>query len=181
MDFVARPPYGGRDPTGTSFSGEGADMRDAALITAVISTGLMAGLFLAFSISVMPALARVEDRAFVEVMQLINIVILNPIFGLVFLGALVSNAVAAWQYADQPQVFGWALGGAVGYATTFLITLAVSAPLNYRLDRAGPARQLSDPGAARRAFEKVWVRWHNLRTVANVAAFGCLCIALSNS
>ena len=78
-------------------------------------------------------------------------------------------------------MFGWALGGALGYATALLITLAINVPLNNRLDRPGPGRQLSDPGATRRAFEPKWVRWHNLRTLANVVAFGCLCIALSNS
>lgn len=149
-------------------------MSEVALIVAVATTGLTAGIFLGFSIAVMPALARVGDRAFVDVMQNINSAIQNGVFGLVFLGAPASNAIAAWRYADQDEVFRWTVAGLVGYLATLTITFTINIPLNNRLDQAGSA----DPGGPRASFERAWVLWHNIRTITCVAAFGCLAVAL---
>ena len=154
-------------------------MSAAALVIATVATGLMAGIFFGFSVAVMPALARVDDTTFVRVMQRINSAIQNGLFGLVFLGALVAGGAAVWWHLDRPDVRGWVVAGFAGYLVTLVITFAVNIPLNNRLDRAGPADRLADPRAARQGFEKPWVRWHNLRTLTCVAAFGCLCAALS--
>lgn len=70
-------------------------LRGALLIAATISTGLVTGLFYAFSISVMPALRRADDRTLVDVMQRINKAILNGWFAIGYLGALVFTALAA--------------------------------------------------------------------------------------
>ncbi|QSB16794.1 DUF1772 domain-containing protein [Natronosporangium hydrolyticum] len=154
-------------------------MSGLALIVAVVTTGLVAGIFLGFSISVMPALARTGDRTFVEVMQRINAAIQNPLFGLVFLGAVVSIGVAGWLHASREEMFSWILAGAVGYGLTLLITFAINIPLNNRLDRAGPAGGLANPRSPRRAFERLWVGAHHVRTLTCVAAFGCLTLALA--
>ena len=53
----------------------------AALVAAVITNGLMAGLFAAYSYAVMPGLGRAGDRTFVEAMQQTNAAILNGWFG----------------------------------------------------------------------------------------------------
>ncbi|SCL14339.1 Uncharacterized membrane protein [Micromonospora nigra] len=154
-------------------------MSVAALVIATVTTGLVAGLFFGFSVAVMPALARVDDTTFVRVMQQVNSAIQNVLFGLVFLGALVAGGAAAWWHLDHPDVRGWVVAGVAGYLVTLVITFAVNIPLNNRLDRAGPPDRLADPRAARRDFEQPWVRWHHLRTLICVAAFGCLCAALA--
>lgn len=63
---------------------------------ATVATGLIAGAFYVFACAVMPALARSDDRVYVEVMRDINEVIQNPVFFLSFLGAPALTAVAAW-------------------------------------------------------------------------------------
>ncbi|MEV1147627.1 anthrone oxygenase family protein, partial [Micromonospora sp. NPDC049799] len=113
-------------------------MATAVLVLATVTTGLMAGLYLGFSVAVMPALARVDDATFVRVMQRINDAIQNPLFGLVFVGALVAGGAAAWWHLDRGDVRWWVLAGAVGYAVTVAVTVAANIPLNNRLDRAGP-------------------------------------------
>jgi uncharacterized membrane protein len=50
----------------------------ATLVAGTVTTGLMAGLFAAFSYAVMPGLARTDDATFVRSMQRINVAILNP-------------------------------------------------------------------------------------------------------
>ncbi|MGN9809205.1 anthrone oxygenase family protein [Micromonospora sp. BQ11] len=154
-------------------------MATAVLVLATVTTGLMAGLYLAFSVAVMPALARVDDTTFVRVMQRINDAIQNPLFGLVFVGALIAGGAAVWWHLDRGDVRWWVLAGAAGYAVTVVSTVAANIPLNNRLDRAGPVDRLADARAVRRDFERPWVRWHTLRTLVCVLAFGCLCVALS--
>jgi uncharacterized membrane protein len=55
------------------------------LVTA-LGCGLIAGLFFAFSISVMKALAHIPAAEGIAAMQSINISIINPLFLSVFLG-----------------------------------------------------------------------------------------------
>lgn len=148
----------------------------AALVAATVTAGLMAGLFVAFSAAVMPGLGQAGDAAFVESMQRINVAILNPVFGLCFGGALVFSLVAAVLHlpADRRSVLPWIVAGLVLYLLTLVVTAAVNVPLNDKLAAAG----LTDPHAAREAFEDAWVRWNVVRTVCCVAAFGCLSWAL---
>ena len=63
------------------------------LILTITSVALMAGLFYSFSISVMPALSRTENKTFVEVMQQINRVIINPYFGIAFFGSIIFTII----------------------------------------------------------------------------------------
>jgi uncharacterized membrane protein len=139
----------------------------AALVAATITTGLVAGLFAAFSYAVMPGLAGTDDATFVSSMQRINTAILNPVFGLLFGGALVLHLRRA-------PVLPWVVAGVVLYVLVLVVTMALNVPLNDRLEAAGSA----DPGAARAAFEDVWVRWNVVRSVLSVASFGCLGWAL---
>ena len=143
------------------------------LLAATLATGLMAGLFAAFSYAVLPGLGRAGDAVFVESVQRINVAILNGWFGLCFGGALVCSAVAAVLLRGGPAL-PWVLAGLLLYAATLAITFTVSVPLNDRLAAAGAA----DPAAARAAFETAWVRWNVLRSVLSLAAFGCLAWAL---
>ena len=68
--------------------------RGGALAAATLTTGLMAGLYYAYAISVMLGLSRTDDRTFLSAMQQINVAILNPWFFVSFLGALVFTALA---------------------------------------------------------------------------------------
>ena len=57
------------------------------LLTSRTLSGLIAGVFFAYAVSVMPALRSMDDATFVSVLNRINVVIVNPVFLVVFLGA----------------------------------------------------------------------------------------------
>ena len=154
-------------------------MRGAVLMFALVTQGLMAGLFYAFSGAVMPGIRRAGDRAAVDVMQRINVAIQNPVFGLILVGALVSTGIAAVQNADRPPVAVPLLIALVLYVATLAVTFAVNIPLNNRLDRLGDPAALADPGAQRAAFFTPWVRWNLVRTVLSAGAFVAAARALS--
>jgi uncharacterized membrane protein len=155
-------------------------MQNLTLVAATLTTGLMAGLFFAFTCAVMPALRGTDDRAFVDVMQRINVSIINPAFLAVFMGGLVLTAaacVATWRDTDRGAL-PWIIGGLVLYAAMFVITRAINIPLNDQLETAGDPSRITDLGTVRDNFEGKWVVWNIVRTVANVAAFACLSYAL---
>ena len=69
-------------------------LRGVSLLVATLAMGLLAGVFYTFAVSVMPGLARSDDRTFVAAMQQINVAIQNPWFSLTFLGTPVLILVA---------------------------------------------------------------------------------------
>ena len=130
---------------------------------AALLLGLSAGLFFAFSVAVMPGLRRTDDGAFVQAMTAINRAILNPVFGIVFVGALVAPVVAAViGLITGSAAAGWFVAAAAVYfAGVVLVTAVVNVPLNEALDR----------DRDRAAFERRWVRFNTVRTVSVVVAF----------
>lgn len=155
-------------------------LRTAVLFGATLTTGLGAGLFYSYSCSVMPGLARADDRSFIEVMQRINVAILNGWFMLSFLGALVLIGVAGVLElrGGSRTVLLWIGAAAVFQLAMLVITGAVSVPLNDRLAAAGAPGHITDPAAVRAAFENSWVRWNLIRALTCTAAFGCITWAL---
>lgn len=138
---------------------------------ATVAMGLIAGVFYIFACAVMPALARSDDRTYVEVMRNINTVIQNPVFFLSFMGALVLTGVSAWWSRGSASA-RWVWAALVAYALVFLVTVAFSIPLNNALAAKG------DPSALRTHFEGPWVAWNVVRAVGSTAAVAFLTRAL---
>jgi uncharacterized membrane protein len=129
------------------------------LLTARTLSGLLAGLFFAFAVSVMPALHAMDDETFTIVMNKINVVIVNPVFLLVFLGApAAAAAIVFWERSP------WAVAGAALGIVTVIVTFAFNIPLN---------DALAD-GGTRDAFENPWVAWNIVRTLTSTACLACL-------
>lgn len=136
-------------------------MGTLTLIT-VTATGLMAGVFLAFSAAVMPGLADLSPADARAAMRRINDRIQNPVFLLLFVGTLVLCAVEVFQ--------GRAVGGLLYVVGCFLVTVVVNVPMNNRLEQADDAYW---PAYLRR-----WTLWNHLRTVACTASAVTLLLGL---
>ena len=144
----------------------------AALTAAVITNGLTAGLFAAFSYAVMPGLGRADDRTFVEAMRHMNAAILNGWFGLCFGGAALFGLLAVVLHLGRPGL-PWVVAGLVLYVAVLVVTFRVNVPLNDAL-----AAATGNPAEARARFEGTWVRWNVVRAVLSTGAFGCVVGAL---
>ncbi|HEV7650934.1 MAG TPA: anthrone oxygenase family protein [Actinophytocola sp.] len=143
------------------------------LVAATAAAGLAAGLFYAYACSVMPGLARADDKSFVEAMRGINIAIVNPVFMLSFLGAPLLAGVAVVLHLRGGATLWWAVAGFALLAAVIVLTGVVHIPMNNALDTGG-----NDYAQVRARFEASWVRWNVVRTVFAVAGFGCLLAAL---
>ncbi len=148
--------------------------------SAMVCVGLMAGLFFAFTVSVMPGLAAGDDRTYVTAMQHINDKIENGLFGLVFTGALLFTAVAAVLLLVRRQrgAAVWAGAAVLCYLLVLALTMGVEIPLNNELAAAGPADRIPDLAGVRHDFESVWVPVNDARTALCVLALVCLAPAL---
>ncbi len=152
-----------------------------ALIVALLSSGLLAGLYYAYAVSVMPALGAFDDRTFIDVMNKINVVIVNPPFLLTFLGSVGFTALAGAFYLKpgaRPVLIWIGIGLALNLAS-LAVTSAVNVPLNDKLATAAASSSPADLASLRQQFETSWVRWNMIRALANTAATGVLAWALA--
>ncbi|MGY1898983.1 anthrone oxygenase family protein [Nocardia gipuzkoensis] len=154
--------------------------RLAALVFATLATGLIAGLFYAYANSVMPALARTDDRAMIDVMQKINVVIINPWFMIGFLGTVGFTILAAALHLGREHraTLVWIVLALVLNVIAFAVTSGLNVPLNDQLAAAGDPGSIADLAAVRADFESAWVRWNIVRGVVHTLAFLALCGAL---
>ena len=177
---MARAPGGGCTVGMTSISDpvrrRPAVLSGAALGAALLCTGLMAGTFFAFTVSVMPGLGDGDATTFVTAMRHINAAIENGVFAVAFGGALIFPATAAVLLAvsGRRAAARWTLAATLLYLVVLVLTMGVEVPLNDRLAASGPA----DAAAVRERFAAVWVPVNDLRTLLTTLALGCLGAAL---
>lgn len=162
-------------------AGSRSGVAGLVLGVAMLVMGLTAGLFYAFVVSVMPALARTDDQTFVTVMQQINDVIQNEAFFSTSVGAFVFTGAAAVleHRLGARAAVRWILAALVFYVVAIAITMGINVPLNEMLAAAGDPSRAADLAAVRDDFEGPWVVAHAVRTVACTLALACLGRALS--
>ena len=141
-----------------------------ATIGAALGSGLIGGVFFAFSSFVMGALGRLAPAGAIRAMQSINIVVLNPVFLGVFLGTavlclgLAGLSIRAWPPGSSLRIAGCALYliGTVG------VTLACNVPRNDALAVLTPDGP--DAAAAWARYLAEWTAWNHVRTLAAAAS-----------
>jgi uncharacterized membrane protein len=112
-------------------------------------------------------------------MQTINVVIVNPLFLLIFLGtaaAALALVVLALASPDRGSHLAAIAGGSIYLLGSIVVTAAVNVPKNDALDAVDPAA----PGAADVWLRYLgeWTAWNHVRTVSCVAALALLLVAL---
>ena len=151
-----------------------------ATFAAALGTGLVAGIFFAFSTFVMGALARIQQAAGISAMQSINVVVLNPVFLSVFVGTavlcagLTLSALLGWSSPRSIYLIAGSLLYAIG---CFGVTMMFNVPLNDALAAIAPD---STEGANLwMRYLSVWTNWNSVRTAASLLASVFFILALS--
>jgi uncharacterized membrane protein len=150
------------------------------VVIGVVGTGLVAGVFCAFSTFVMRGLAALPPAQGVAAMKAINVTALAPAFMLVFLGTAVLCAVIAvvtfvlWPDEGLVELL---LGSGLYLFGTFGVTMVANVPRNdvlLKLD-AGTA----EAAAYWPTYVREWTAWNHVRMVASAAATVAYVLALS--
>jgi uncharacterized membrane protein len=156
----------------------GERLMSVLVFLSALGSGLVGGIFFAFSTFVMGALARLPAPQGIAAMQSINIVVINPVFMAAFMGTAVLCVIVA-----VGALFGWSgphptlvLAGAVLYLVgNIVVTMTGNVPLNNALSAVDPA---SAEGAAVWArYVLNWNLWNHVRTATGLAAAACFIIA----
>lgn len=148
-------------------------IKSITFLAAVLLTGLSAGLFYAWSVSVIPGTKRIPDHMYLETMQAINRAILNPAFFLIFFGSLILLVLSTIQQYQTGPTFWFLLVATLSYLFgTFGVTSMGNVPLNDSLDVLRLSELSMDAMAQfRQEYELKWNRLHLIRTVFSVLAF----------
>jgi uncharacterized membrane protein len=157
-------------------------LQGIVLVAATLAMGLMAGVFFAYTTSVMPGLRRTDDRTFVAAFQWIDRAIVNPVFLSIFLGSLLLSGLAALLFLvddDGGDVAPWTFAAFLLYLFVVVSTMRVHVPRNDAIKKAGDPDAIDLAAVRQRFGEDVWARWNLLRTLASTAALGCLAWALA--
>ncbi|WP_054022945.1 DUF1772 domain-containing protein [Bacillus sp. FJAT-28004] len=146
-----------------------------------LGSGLMAGLFFAFSTFMMTALSRLPAAQSIAAMQSINVVILNPLFGLVFSGTALASillAITSFFRLGEPAA-NYLLAGSLFYLIgSVLITIVFNVPLNEMLASADPSVAGSELWTR---YVASWMPWNHVRTISTLASLVCFIIAFRHS
>jgi uncharacterized membrane protein len=154
-------------------------LRTVSLMAATVSMGLVAGVFALYAHTIMPGLAKTDDRTFVGAFQAIDRAIINPWFiGGGFFGALALTIVAAIAHLGEDGL-PWIAAALVLYLLGFIITMTINVPLNDGIKAAGAPDRIADLAAVRKRFNEArWASWNLVRVVTSTTAFGLLAWAL---
>ena len=150
------------------------------MFVALVLTGLSAGLFVGWAVSVIPGTRRTSDRTYVETMQRINVAIVNPPFLVIFMGTAIALLISAILLfaGDQTRRAWWATAATATYVVGMLgVTIGGNIPLNNALD----SFDLGDAGddevnRQRRDYEGPWNRLHYTRSAAGLVALGMIAV-----
>ncbi len=152
------------------------------LVLVTLFTGMIAGLFYAYSCSVNLGLGRLSDPEYLKAMQSINRAILNPWFFTSFFGVLLLLPISAWFTYGRfdHSVFYLVIAAlAICAIGVFGVTVFGNVPLNEALDKIDLGSiTMEEIKRQRKIFENPWNRLNLIRTLAAIATFVVTVLAL---
>jgi uncharacterized membrane protein len=149
-------------------------------VLAVLGTGLVAGVFYAFSTFVMRGLAALPPAQGVAAMNAINVSAVTPAFMLVFVGSAVLCAVIAvvtfvlWPDGGTVELL---LGSALYLFGSFGVTMMANVPRNDALLKLDPGTP--EAAAYWPTYVREWTAWNHIRMIASAAAAVSYILALT--
>jgi len=136
------------------------------IFVAAIGSGIVAGIFFAFSSFVMAALARIPPAQGAAAMNSISVTVINPGFMSVFIGTALLclingvRSLFTWHQGGSKFILAASLVYLIG---TFAVTIFFNVPLNNRLaSTTDPAQTI----AFWPSYLAAWNIWNHVRTVA---------------
>jgi uncharacterized membrane protein len=155
------------------------ELRAGLTVATALGSGLVGGIFFAFSTFVMRSLASQPPASGIATMQAINVKVLNGWFLTAFMGtagaSLVVVVVSLTNLPSSAAVLR--LGGGLLYLVgCFGVTIAFNVPRNDALAAVDPGSL--DGAAVWADYVTSWTTWNTVRTIASLLAATALTISL---
>ena len=151
------------------------------LWAAALSSGLIAGVYFAFSVFIMQAFDKIGAAQAIAAMNSINEIILRSLFMPLFFGSsiisvlLIIIAFAQWSEVGSVLIL---IGGTVYFFGMFVCTVLFNVPLNNTLAKTDS--NSVDAHHVWSGYLKVWTNWNHLRTVSSLVTC-VLCVWVLSS
>lgn len=149
------------------------------IFCAALGSGLVAGLFFAFSSFVMNALARLPREQGIAAMQSINITVLNRSFLTVFIGTTLASVLLVFFSLfnwENPNAVYLLIGSGLYLFGSFLVTGVSNVPLNNAL--ASVNAKEPESVTLWKEYMLKWTVWNHIRTVTSLSACASFILAL---
>lgn len=146
-------------------------------VAAAVGSGVVAGVFFAFSTFVMRALGRLPAPHAIAAMQAINVAAPTPLFMLALFGTVpVCVALIAWAVTsfDEPGAAHLLIASGL-YLVAPLLTIGYHVPQNNALAANDPSSEEAAHLWAR--YVKNWTTWNHARTLAPIGAAAVFVLA----
>jgi uncharacterized membrane protein len=151
------------------------------LVLAIFSTGLMAGIFFTWSNAVAPGIGKLSDIGYLSALQSMNRVILNPVFRIIFIGAVITVALLPiFYFKTYPVNLFWLfiIAFIIYWIGAFGVTFLGNIPLNRILDQTNlETITLEDTKALRVTIEAKWNNLNLIRSISSGITFLLLIIS----
>jgi uncharacterized membrane protein len=145
-------------------------------LAAALGTGLVAGVFFAFSSFVMRGLAGLPAAQGIAAMQSINVAAISRAFMTALFGTAALSlgvGIASLLAGDATRALLGLVGSALYLVGCIGVTIACNVPRNNALAQVSP----SDGAALWARYVPEWTRWNHVRTGASLAATTLFVIA----
>jgi len=157
------------------------ETKSIILFIAILLSGLLAGIFFTWTNAITPGIGKLDDLAYLQVFQHMNRAILNPLFFIIFMGALLFSVASTYYYkSDSKLIFRMLIIATVIYFIgVFIVTIIGNLPLNDLIDKS-VLESLSkiEIIELREKYEIKWNKLHLIRTITSTSTFFIL-IAVS--
>lgn len=151
------------------------------LASAILLSGLMAGVFFTWSNAVKPGIGKLSDLEYLRALQSMNRVILNKAFIGIFLGSIIAVAlVPVFHFKLFPNNIFWMfiLALVTYWVGVFGTTVFGNIPLNEILDKVNlESINLEEITALRTRIEVKWNKLNLIRSISSGITFVLLIIS----
>ena len=151
------------------------------LASAILLSGLMAGIFFTWSNAVKPGIGKLSDLEYLRALQSMNRVILNKAFIGIFLGSIIAVAlVPVFHFKLFPNNIFWMfiLALVTYWIGVFGTTVFGNIPLNEILDKVNlESINLEEITALRTRIEVKWNKLNLIRSISSGITFVLLIIS----
>ena len=157
-------------------------MKNTIIIVAIISTGIMSGIFFTWTNAVKPGIGTLNNISYLTAFKAMNKVILNPLFYIVFILPVLMIPISAYMSYGSPNFYVFKLL----FATTliylfgvFIVTINGNIPINELLENTD-LQKISETelSSLRENIETKWNNFNLIRTISSFISFSLLVFCL---
>lgn len=142
-----------------------------SLVAAAIGSGLVAGIFFAFSTFIMTAFSRIPVEQAIAAMNSINVTIVrSPFMGLFVPTAILCLVIAVLAVIDWRSGASLLMlaGAALYVLASFISTIVFNVPMNDTLAKVSGGG--TEATALWTTYLRDWTWWNHVRTIASLLA-----------